>query len=121
MSDLVQTIADTRSDVRVLERHGAVVPVEKLLAFIDSIAEAAYPFTTFISEADAVIRSGHKAPWFRQRFADWERQGYARTNPTKPRDRQYMLAIVPLRHDIEAVREDARRAALGHDEGSVAA
>lgn len=115
MSDLVQAIADARSELRVLARHGASVPVDNVLAFVDTIADAAYPFTTFISEADATVRSGHLAPWFRNRFADWERQGYARVNPTNKRERQYMLAIIPLRHDMEAIREDARRTALGED------
>lgn len=108
MSDLVQAIADARENLSILKKHGAVVPVENVTAFFDSICEAAYPFITFISEADAAVRSGHQAAWFRNRFADWERQGYARLHAGK---RQYMLAIVPLRHDVEALREDARRTA----------
>jgi len=116
VSDLVQAIADARGDVAVLKRHGAVVPVEKVAAFIDSISEAAYPFTTFISESDAVIRSGHQAKWFRQRFADWEKQGFARVNPHKAKDRQYLLCIVPLRHDLDALRALTARARLSPEE-----
>ena len=110
--DLAQRLADAREDLAVLRgRGGASVSVDAVTAILDGIAEAAYPFTTFISETEAVIRSDHRAPWFRQRFADWARQGYARYNPRRPKERQYLLAVVPLRHDVEAVREDARRTA----------
>lgn len=109
--DLVQVLADARGDLAVLRKHGASVPIEKVADLIEGVAEAAYPFVTFISETEAVVRSDHRAPWFRQRFGDWERQGYARLNPRRPKERQYLLAVVPLRHDVEAVRADARRAA----------
>lgn len=111
MAELAQVLTDARGDLAVLRKHGATVPIETVAALIDGVADAAYPFVTFISEADAVVRSDHRAPWFRQRFADWQRQGYARTNPRRPKERQYLLAVVPLRHDVEAVREDARQQA----------
>jgi hypothetical protein len=110
-TDLAQVLADARGDLAVLRKHSASVPVETVAGMIDGVAEAAYPFVTFIGEDEAVVRSDHRAPWFRQRFPDWERQGYARLNPRRPKERQYLLAIVPLRHDVEAVREDARRQA----------
>lgn len=111
MSDLVQVIADARGDLAVLQRHGATVPIERVAQLVEGVAEAAYPFITFIAESEAVVRSDHRVPWFRQRFADWARQGYARYNPHRKGERQYLLAIVPLRHDVEAVRADARRTA----------
>lgn len=110
-SSLLQVIADAQGDLAVLRKHGASVPIERVVGLIEGVAEAAYPFVTFISETEAVVRSDHRAPWFRQRFGDWERQGYARLNPRRPKERQYLLAIVPLRHDVEAVRADARRTA----------
>jgi hypothetical protein len=109
--DLSQALADARGDLAVLRKHAATVPIERVAQLVEGVAEAAYPFITFISESEAVIRSDHRAPWFRQRFADWARQGYARTNPRRPSERQYLLAIVPLRHDVEAVRADARNTA----------
>lgn len=109
--DLAQVLADARGDLAVLRKHGASVPVETVAGMIDGVADAAYPFVTFISETDAIVRSDHRAPWFRQRFPDWAQQGYARYNPRRPRERQYLLAIVPLRHDVEAVKDDARRTA----------
>jgi hypothetical protein len=117
--DLGQALTDARGDLAVLQRHGATVPIERVARLVDSIAEAAYPFVTFISETEAVVRSAHRKPWFRQRFADWQRQGYARYNPRRPKERQYLLAVVPLRHDVAAVREDARRQAR-HDGEAVA-
>jgi hypothetical protein len=68
-------------------------------------------YLTWISEADARIRSAHAPAWFRVRFPEWERQGLARWNPKRPRERQYRAIIVPLAADPRAVRADARRAA----------
>jgi hypothetical protein len=109
--DLAQVLTDARGDLAVLRKHGATVPIERVAELLEGVAEAAYPFVTFIAESEAVVRSDHRAPWFRQRFDDWARQGYARYNPRRPKERQYLLAVVPLRHDVEAVREDARRQA----------
>jgi hypothetical protein len=111
MPDLAQVLTDARGDLAVLRKHGATVPVDRVAELIEGVAEAAYPFVTFISETEAIVRSDHRAPWFRQRFEDWKRQGYARYNPRHAKEREYLLAVVPLRHDVEAVREDARRQA----------
>lgn len=111
MTDLAQVITDARGDLAVLQKHGASVPIDRVAELIEGVAEAAYPFVTFIAESEAVVRSDHRAPWFRQRFEDWKRQGYARYNPRRPKERQYLLAVVPLRHDVEAIKEDARRTA----------
>ena len=111
MSDLIQKLADARGDLAVLRKHGASVPIERVAELVEGIAEASYAFVTFISETDAVVRSDHRAPWFRQRFADWQRQGFARYNPRRPKEREYLLVVVPLRHDVEAVRADARQQA----------
>lgn len=106
-----EVIGSMREDAAVARRlgheHDARLLEQSAEKFESSLAE----YLTWISEADARIRSGHTPAWFRVRFPDWERQGLARWNPKRPRERQYRAIIVPLAADPESLRADARRAA----------
>jgi hypothetical protein len=111
MRPLEQVLADKRGEAAVLRKHGQAAIADALEDFANEVAEAAEPWLTFIPEADAVIRSNHRVPWFRARFAAWERQGLARFAPTNRRQRQYCLLVVPAAGNLDAVRADAKRAA----------
>lgn len=108
---LEQILADTREEAAILEQNHAAFSVARLRTLLDDITDAASEFLTWVSEKEAMIRSGHKEPWFRKRFPEWHRQGHARFNAKRPRERQYRLLVVPLDHDMESVRADARRTA----------
>lgn len=108
---LEQVLADKRGEAAVLRKHGQAAIADALEDFAREVFEAAEPYLTFIPEADAIIRSNHRRPWFRARFAAWERQGLARYSPTNKRERQYCLLIVPASGNLDAVRADAKRAA----------
>ena len=108
---LEQVLADEREDVAVLRRKGDPRTAEILERVLDRVARAAEPFTTWLSEKDAMLRSGKAVPWLRDRFPMWERQGLARRDPVHPRKRQYLECIVPVRLNLDAVRADAARAA----------
>ncbi len=104
-------IADIRSDAQVLRAAGH----EKQAAYIEQacgrVAAAAEPFLTWLSEADAGLRSGFKPGYFRARFARWEAQGCARLAPRNHRERQYLEIVIPVRANLDAARAAARRAA----------
>ena len=106
-----EVIASLREDAAVARRLGHEHDAKLLEASAERFASSIDEYLTWISEADARIRSGHLAAWFRARFPDWERQGLARWNPKRPRERQYRAIIVPLASDGDSVRADARRAA----------
>jgi hypothetical protein len=109
--DLATVLADAFEEAAVLRRNRAPFSVERVEEILRNVGTATEEFTAWVSEREACMRSGHKAPWFAQRFAEWERQGHARWNPQRPRERQYRLLIVPLAHDADSVKADARRAA----------
>lgn len=119
MRDALQVITDAREETQVLRRNGAGMAPDRVEEILDEIVAAATEYFTWVSEPEAMIRSGHKLPWFRARFAEWERQGHARWNPRNRKERQYRLLIVPLAHDIDAVRAAARRAAQGEKDIAV--
>jgi hypothetical protein len=106
-----EVLASIREDAAVARRlgheHDAKLLEQTAARFASSIDE----YLTWISEADARIRSAHAPAWFRARFPEWERQGLARWNPKRPRERQYRAIAVPIAPDADSVRADARRAA----------
>lgn len=106
-----EVIGSIREDAAVARRLGHEHDAKLLEATATRFETSLAEYLTWISEADARIRSGHLAAWFRVRFPDWERQGLARWNPKRPRERQYRAIVVPLAPDREGVIADARRAA----------
>lgn len=113
MKLLEQVLADARGELPVLRKHGQDAIADAIARLCDEIAEAAEPFTRWLSEKEAVLGSDHAAPWFRQRFAAWERQGLARWSPRNKQERQYLACIVPQRADVRSARQDGVRAARG--------
>lgn len=112
MKSLEQVLADWRGELPVLRKHGQTALADAIEKFASEVATAAEPYLAWIPESDAAIRSNHRGEWFRARFPGWERQGLARYAPNNRRQRQYRLLIVPVATNLDAVRADARRAAL---------
>lgn len=111
--DLDQVISDARSELPILRKHGHDTVAAALEKLLDDVAEASEDYRRFVAEEDAMLRSGHRAPWFRQRYPEWERQGHAKMIRGR---RHYRLVIVPRRARLAEAREAGRRAARGHDE-----
>lgn len=109
--ELDQILADVLSEAAVLTRNDGKFTVARVEEMVRDIKLALREYLTFVSEAEAIVRSSHKEPWFRQRFPEWERQGHARWDEKHKSKRQYRLLIVPLAHDDDDVRSAARRAA----------
>lgn len=108
-----QVLADAREEAAILRKHKQEAVANAIVLLCDAIAEAAEPFTRWLSETEAVLASPHAAAWFRQRFAAWERQGLARYNPRHKTERQYLAAIIPQRAAVKSARDDGIRAARG--------
>lgn len=79
------------------------------------VADATEDYRKWLSEGDAMIRSGKGRYWLRARFGDWARNDLARWSPKNARAREYRALIVPQRTDLAALRADARRAARGEE------
>ena len=107
---LEQVLADLHEDLQALRRRGvALVPVEQLEHFADEIAQGAEDYLRWLSEDEALLRSGRSLGWLRKQFPEWEQAGHARREGRK---RYFRMLVVPQRANALAAREAGRRAAL---------
>ncbi len=86
---LEQLLADWRGDAQALRRRGH--------------------YLRWLSEDDALLRSGRSHGWLRSQFPDWERAGHARREGRK---RWYRMLVIPQRANTLAARAAGCRATL---------
>lgn len=91
---LDEALTIARQDAVVMAKYGGTYKPEAVAAMLDAIARAAAPFLLWLSESDAMLRSGRSAEYYRSRFARWEQEGVARKVAGK---RQYLAVLVPFR------------------------
>lgn len=106
---LEQLLADWRGDAQVLRRRGHDREAEQVDHFADAVARAAEDYLRWLSEDEAVLRSGRSRGWLRSHFPEWERAGHARREGRK---RWYRMLVIPQRANPLAARAAGRRAAL---------
>lgn len=109
--DLAQILADLRGDAAVLRRSGHAEQAVAREQIADDVTAAAEEWLTFLSESDAMLRSGRTKDWLRSRFAEWERDGHARL---VNKQRQYRMCVVPRRYNLSDAREAGAEAARRH-------
>jgi hypothetical protein len=128
---LEEVLAAAKADAAILRRYGHATTADAIERVVRDVTEAAEDYLRWLSESDAQLRSGRSAKWLRGQFGQWERQGHARR---KNGHRQYRMLVAPQRPHLsafttayaagqvvgwgddsalEALREDARRAARG--------
>lgn len=107
--DLTQILADAREEAQVLRRAGNGGQADYVDALVSRVREAAEDFITWLSEADAMLKSGLSERTLRRRFRDCLDCGTARYGSKG--GREYLAAIIPNRADLGAQRARGRRAA----------
>lgn len=106
---LEQVLADARSEARALARHAPSAPIAAaVLALCDAVHRAAEDYLRWVSEPEAVLRSGRSARYWRGHFAELAAQGNAELRDGR---RYYRALVVPQRADVERARAEARAAA----------
>lgn len=106
MRPLETVLADWREKASTLRSVRHQHDAELIDAICDDVARAAEDYMRFVSETDAMLRSGKSAEWLRGRFADWQEQGHAEKRKGV---RYYRALVIPRRPDLEAAREAGRR------------
>lgn len=105
-----EELADLREDLQALRRRGvAQVPIEQLEQIADDVALAAEEYLRWLSEDEALLRSGRSRRWLRREFPEWLRAHHARR---EGRRRYYRMLVIPQRAHTLAARDEGRRAAL---------
>lgn len=106
--DLQQVLTDWRGDAAVLRRAGHVADADLREKMADQVSAAAASYLNWLSETEAMLRSGKSRDWLRGRFSGWEAEGHARMTG---RERQYRELIVPRRPALTTAHEAGRDAA----------
>lgn len=101
-------LADFRGEAAVLRHNGHKAQADSMERLCDAMAEAMPDYLTWLSEAEAVLRSGWTARRLRSHFAEWATQGMAEK---RGRLRYYRQVMIPRRPNLEAARADAERMA----------
>jgi len=107
VAPLEQVIADWRESAQALRRAGHGPTAELVDRIAREVEAAAEDYLRWLSEDDAVLRSGRRRAWLRARFPEWERAGNARRDGRK---RLYRMVVVPQGADTLTAREAGRRA-----------
>ena len=110
---LEEVLADARGELPVLRKHGQSALADAIESLCNEVAEATEDYRKWLSEGDAMIRSGKSRVWLRARFGDWARSDLARWSPKNSRAREYRQIAIPQRTDVAALRADAQAAARG--------
>lgn len=105
---LEEVLASEREDAQVLRRRGYARDADLIDGLLDRVRTAAEDYITWLSESEAMIRSGEKASYFKKRYPAWMAEGHARVNERGVRE--YRMCIVPQRRHESAAAEAGRRA-----------
>jgi hypothetical protein len=103
---LDEVIAEGRGEASVLASHGHHGQAKTLELFVERVVAAARPYLTWLSDAEAKLRSGKSVDWLRARFPAWEAAGLAKT---VGRTRYYRELVIPVRAHEDEARELGRR------------
>jgi hypothetical protein len=108
---LEQVLADEMGDVPVLRKHHKDDIADAIERVCRRVLDATEDYRKWLSESDAMIRSGKGRYWLRARFGEWAHNDLARWAPRNPRAREYRAIVIPQRSDWAAIQADAKRAA----------
>lgn len=110
--DPIEVLADERGQAAVLRSKGHGHDADLIEAICDRFAAAAHPYLNFMSEPNAMLRTGNSDRQMRRLFAELEPRGDAKKIDGK---RYYRECMLEPRPNLSAAREAGRRAAAGGD------
>jgi hypothetical protein len=103
--DLAQLFADKREEVQMLARNATAVLPSFLDEFLDEFRAVAEDFITWLSETDAMLKSGLSERTLRRRFREMLDCGTARWGKN---GREYLSCGIPNRPEVAAARARGR-------------
>jgi hypothetical protein len=103
---LERVLADFREEAAVLRRRGHSVQADTIESVCTAVGESAIDFVTWISEAEAMMRSGRGADYFKARRQLWAEDGLAEQ---RGRTWYYRRCVVERRKLASITRAEARR------------
>ena len=99
-------LSDSREDAVRLRRNGHLAQADTIERVCAAVSEAATDFITWISEGEAMMRSGRGPDYFRARRQTWAEDGLAEQ---RGRTWYYRRCVVERRKLASITRAEARR------------
>lgn len=106
MRPLESVIADNREAAAVLRHNGHTLQADTIDRVLDEVSASARDFLEWISEGEAMLRSGRGADYFRARRLTWEEDGLAKK---VGRRWWFRRCVVERRKFTSITRAEARR------------
>lgn len=106
--ELEQVLADARGEAAVLRANKAAFSVERIEQLCERVQEAAGDYMRWLSESDAMIKSGLSGRTLRRRFPELLECELARYDVEG--NREYRACAIPPRASIGEQRDRGRRA-----------
>lgn len=106
MKPLEIVIGDFREEAATLRRNGHASQADSLDRCLDEVSIAARDFLEWISEGEAMLRSGRGLDYLRSRRATWEEDGLAKK---VGRRWWYRRCVIERRKFTSITRAEARR------------
>lgn len=107
--DLASVLADALEESGVLRRNGHPEQADTIVRLCDAVRESARDYLWWLSESEALLRSGRSLRWLRTHYREWESTGNARRDAKG--QRHYRALVVPQRVHKSAAREAGKEAA----------
>lgn len=94
MADLEEVLARWRSDAAVLRRNDIKANASVLERCHHEVELAAADYLTWLTEEQAMDKSGRTRDWLRTRWGGWQMDGNAKLDPSQKR-RLYRSCAIP--------------------------
>ena len=108
--DAIEVLADERGQAAVLRANGHEHDAKIIERVCDRFKEAAHEYLNFMSEPEAMLRTGKSERQLRRLYAELEPRGHAKKIGAT---RYYREVMLEPRANLSAAREAGRRAAAG--------
>jgi hypothetical protein len=108
--DAIEVLGDERGQAAVLRANGHDHDAKIIERICDRFAEAAHEYLNFMSEPEAMLRTGKSERQLRRLYAELEPRGHAKRIGST---RYYREVMLEPRANLSAAREAGRRAAAG--------
>jgi hypothetical protein len=108
--DPIEVLADERGQAAVLRAKGHEHDARLIEQLCDRFQAAAFPYLNFMSEPEAMLRTGKNERQMRKQYLELEPRGHAKKINGK---RYYRECMLEPRPNLSAAHEAGRRAAAG--------
>jgi hypothetical protein len=107
LNTLEDVLRHHRADAATLRRRGHDHEADVIESVCSDVERTAETYLRWLSEDDAMLRSGRGRAWLKARFPEWQAAGDARQDR---KVRRYRMIVIPERRRVRDAQEAGRRA-----------